>query len=63
MKKFINYVLAISLFLAFIIYVIFARDANFTLEPLYEDYGRLIFQGLMNTLYVSVISLVGSLNI
>jgi polar amino acid transport system permease protein len=61
MKKFINYVLAISLFLAFIIYVIFARDANFTLEPLYEDYGRLIFQGLMNTLYVSVISLVGSL--
>ena len=61
MKKFINYVLAISLFLALIIYVIFARDANFTLEPLYEDYGRLIFQGLMNTLYVSVISLVGSL--
>jgi len=61
MKKFINYVLAISLFLALIIYVIFARDANFTLEPLYEDYRRLIFQGLMNTLYVSVISLVGSL--
>jgi polar amino acid transport system permease protein len=61
MKKFINYVLAISIFLALIIYVIFARDAGFTLAPLYEDYGGLIFQGLLNTLYVSFISLFGSL--
>jgi polar amino acid transport system permease protein len=61
MKKIINYVLAISLFLALIVYVILARNANFTLEPLYEDYGRLIFQGLLNTLYVSFISLFGSL--
>jgi polar amino acid transport system permease protein len=61
MKKFINYALAISFFVVLIVYVIFVRDANFTLEPLYEDYGRLIFQGLMNTLYVSFISLVGSL--
>jgi polar amino acid transport system permease protein len=61
MKKIINYVLAISLFLALIVYVILARNANFTLEPLYEDYGRLIFQGLLNTLYVSFISLIGSL--
>jgi polar amino acid transport system permease protein len=41
--------------------VILARNANFTLAPLYEDYGRLIFQGLLNTLYVSFISLIGSL--
>jgi polar amino acid transport system permease protein len=61
MKKIINYVLAISLFLGLIVYVILARNANFTLEPLYEDYGRLIFQGLLNTLYVSFISLIGSL--
>jgi polar amino acid transport system permease protein len=61
MKKIINYVLAISLFLALIVYVILARNANFTLAPLYEDYGRLIFQGLLNTLYVSFISLIGSL--
>jgi polar amino acid transport system permease protein len=61
MKKVINYILAISLFVALIVYVIFARDANFTLEPLYEDYGGLIIQGLFNTLYVSLISLVGSL--
>ena len=61
MKKFYNYILAISLFIALIVYVIFARDANFTLEPLYEDYGGLIIQGLFNTLYVSLISLVGSL--
>lgn len=61
MKKFINYVLAISIFLALIIYVIFARNADFTLAPLYEDFGGLIFQGLLNTLYVSFISLFGSL--
>jgi polar amino acid transport system permease protein len=61
MKKAINYALAISIFLALIVYVIIARDANFTLEPLYENYGGLIYQGLLNTLYVSLISLVGSL--
>ena len=37
------------------------RDANFTLVPLYEDYGVLIFQGILNTLYVSFIALIGSL--
>jgi polar amino acid transport system permease protein len=41
--------------------VILARNANFTVEPLFEDYGGLIFQGLLNTLYVSFISLIGSL--
>ena len=61
MKKAINYALAISIFLALIVYVIIARDANFTLEPLYENYGGLIYQGLLNTLYVSLVSLVGSL--
>jgi polar amino acid transport system permease protein len=61
MKKVINYTLAISLFIALIVYVILVRDANFTLEPLYEDYGRLLFQGFLNTLYVSFIALLGSL--
>jgi polar amino acid transport system permease protein len=61
MKKFINYALAISFFIALIVYVIFIRDANFTLEPLYEDYWRLLFQGFLNTLYVSFIALLGSL--
>ena len=61
MKKVINYLLAISLFVALIAYVILVRDANFTLEPLYEDYGGLLFQGFLNTLYVSFIALLGSL--
>ena len=61
MKKVINYALAISLFVALIVYVIFVRDADFTLRPLYEDYGLLIFRGILNTLYVSFISLIGSL--
>ena len=61
MKKVINYLLAISLFVTLIAYVILVRDANFTLEPLYEDYGGLLFQGFLNTLYVSFIALLGSL--
>jgi polar amino acid transport system permease protein len=61
MKKVINYLLAISLFVALIAYVTLVRDANFTLEPLYEDYGGLLFQGFLNTLYVSFIALLGSL--
>jgi polar amino acid transport system permease protein len=61
MKKVINYIVAISLFVALIAYVILVRDANFTLEPLYEDYWRLLFQGFLNTLYVSFIALLGSL--
>jgi polar amino acid transport system permease protein len=61
MKKVINYTIAISLFVALIVYVILVRDANFTLEPLYEDYWRLLFQGFLNTLYVSFIALLGSL--
>jgi polar amino acid transport system permease protein len=61
MKKVINYTIAISLFIALIVYVILVRNANFTLEPLYEDYGGLLFQGFLNTLYVSFIALIGSL--
>jgi len=61
MKKFVNYFSAISIFVALILYVIFVRDANFTLAPLFEDYGNLIFNGLLNTLYVSLITLVVSL--
>jgi polar amino acid transport system permease protein len=61
MKKTTNYVLAIGTFLALIFYVIYARDANFTLAPLFEDYGNLILRGLLNSLYVSIIALIGSL--
>jgi polar amino acid transport system permease protein len=61
MKKVLNLTLAIIFFVVLIVYVIFVRDADFTLAPLYEDYGGLIFQGLLNTLYVSVVSLLGSL--
>ncbi len=61
MIKLFNYVLAIGTFVAIIFFVIYSRDANFTLAPLFEDYGSLIFNGLLNSLYVSMITLVGSL--
>jgi polar amino acid transport system permease protein len=61
MKKLLNYTLAIGTFVAIILFVIYSRDANFTLAPLFEDYGRLIFLGLLNSLYVSIITLIGSL--
>lgn len=61
MKKLFDYALAIGTFVAIIFFVIYSRDANFTLAPLFEDYGSLIFNGLLNSLYVSMITLVGSL--
>jgi polar amino acid transport system permease protein len=61
MKKLFNYASAIGTFVAIIFFVIYSRDANFTLAPLFEDYGSLIFNGLLNSLYVSMITLVGSL--
>jgi polar amino acid transport system permease protein len=61
MKKVFNYLLAIATFLSLILYVIFVRDAEFTLFPLITDYGNLIIRGLSNTLYVSLIALLGSL--
>jgi polar amino acid transport system permease protein len=61
MKKLLNYTLAIGTFVAIILFVIYSRDANFTLAPLFEDYGCLIFLGLLNSLYVSIITLIGSL--
>ncbi|MEY3431361.1 MAG: Glutamine transport system, permease protein GlnP [Bacillota bacterium] len=61
MKKFFNYSLAVGTFVAIILFVIYSRDAEFSLAPLFADYGSLIFNGLLNSLYVSMITLVGSL--
>lgn len=61
MKKLFNYSLAIGTFVAIILFVIYSRDAEFSLAPLFEDYGSLIFNGLLNSLYISLISLIGSL--
>lgn len=61
MKKFFNYLLAIATFVVLIVYVIFTRDANFTITPLIGDYGQLIFNGFLNSIYVSIITLFGSL--
>jgi len=61
MIKVFNYLLAIATFLSLILYVIFVRDAEFTIFPLITDYGNLIIRGLSNTLYVSLIALLGSL--
>lgn len=61
MKKLFNYLLAITTFLVLILYVIFVRDANFTIAPLIGDYGQLIINGFLTSIYVSLITLFGSL--
>ncbi|MFZ9703744.1 MAG: amino acid ABC transporter permease [Bacilli bacterium] len=61
MKKLFNYLLAITTFLVLILYVIFVRDANFTIAPLIGDYGQLIINGFFTSIYVSLITLFGSL--
>jgi polar amino acid transport system permease protein len=61
MKKTLYYFLAIITFIALITYVILVRDAAFTITPLIGDFGNLIIRGFFNTIYVSIITLFGSL--
>jgi polar amino acid transport system permease protein len=61
MKVLFSYILAILTFILFVIYVIAVRDSAFTITPLLTDYGPLILRGIQNTIYVSSITLLGSL--
>ncbi|QWB95597.1 amino acid ABC transporter permease [Mycoplasmatota bacterium] len=58
--SYVAYFFAFLTVIAFIILVVFRQDEPFTLS-VYQAYYPLIFKGLLNTLIVSIISLVGSL--
>ncbi len=60
MNKILSYILAILTIAAFVTFVILRQTSDFSLAS-YEPYKGLISQGLINTIYVSIISLLGSL--
>ena len=60
-NKVFNYVLATATIVSFVLYVIFVRDAEFTLDRLITTYSSLLLTGFGNTILVSLITLVGSL--
>jgi polar amino acid transport system permease protein len=60
LNKVINYTLALLTFFALILFVIFRQTQEFSLEPfkdIYKDIGSAFF----NTIFVSIISLFGSM--
>jgi len=59
-KNILAYVLALFTILAFIAFIVLRQTEAFTLS-VFSDYRNLILTGLLNTLIVSFISLLGSL--
>ncbi len=60
MSKILSYALAILTIAAFVAIVILRQATDFTLDP-FAPYQSLITDGILNTIYVSIISLLGSL--
>lgn len=60
MSKILSYALAILTIAAFVAIVILRQATDFSLEP-FAPYQSLIIDGVFNTIFVSIISLFGSL--
>jgi len=60
MNRLLSYVLAILTIGTFILFVILQRTSNFSFQS-FKPFQSLIFEGILNTIFVSVISLFGSL--
>lgn len=59
-SKIVSYILAIVTVIAFIVFVVVRQTADFTFSS-FEVYQSWIWEGVRNTIYVSIISLLGSL--
>ena len=60
-SKFFAYLLALITFVGFLVFVIASRDSAFDIGKLVGDYGNLIFRGFLNTIWISILTLIGSL--
>ncbi|MDY0347181.1 MAG: ABC transporter permease subunit [Acholeplasma sp.] len=59
-KTVLSYFLAILTILLFVLFIIYRQDSSFSFEPFYP-YSNLILEGILNTILVSFIALVGSM--
>jgi polar amino acid transport system permease protein len=60
MNKLTSYILAIATIIAFVLFVVFRQTSTFSLSS-FGPYQSMILTGVRNTIYVSLISLFGSL--
>jgi polar amino acid transport system permease protein len=59
-KTVLSYFLAILTILLFVLFILYRQDSSFSFEPFYP-YSNLILEGILNTILVSLIALVGSM--
>ena len=59
-KTALSYFLAIITILLFVLFILYRQDSSFSFEPFYP-YSNLILEGILNTILVSLIALVGSM--
>ena len=59
-KTALSYFLAILTILLFVLFILYRQDSSFSFEPFYP-YSNLILEGILNTILVSFIALVGSM--
>ena len=58
--KLFAYLLAVLTLLAFVVFIVLRQSERFTLS-VYQPYSNLILKGITNTIWVSILSLIGSL--
>ena len=59
-KTVLSYFLAIITLLVFVLFIVYRQSSSFSFEPFYP-YRNLILEGILNTILVSLIALVGSM--
>lgn len=59
-KTALSYFLAILTIMLFVLFILYRQDSSFSFEPFYP-YSNLILEGILNTILVSLIALVGSM--
>ena len=60
MNKTLSYILAVLTIAAFVVFVVLRQSSDFSLAA-FKPYSGLISKGLINTIYVSLMALLGSL--
>ena len=60
LKTIISYILAIITIIVFIAFVALRQTSDFSFAP-FIDFKSLIYKGILNTILISIISLLGSM--
>lgn len=59
-KTALSYIFALLTILLFIAFIVYRQDSSFSFEPFFP-YSALILEGILNTIFISIIALIGSM--